>query len=309
MKDEASLDLRQYRYFHVLAEERHFARAAEQLGISQPALSQQVRLMERSVGADLLVRSRRRVELTEVGVVLFEQARGLLQQADHARNAVAEASQGNAGRVSISYVASAALSGVLPRIVYEFRAQRPAVQVVLQELDMLEQVSAISRGVSDLGFIRPPIPDLPDGISRFDLLKEPMVAVLRTTHPRARQTRINLSDLEKDTFICTHRRDGIGFYDITISLCRKAGFVPRTEVFGPQTSILISMVAAGFGVALVPASTRSFAPSDVVFVPLSNNSIKSTLAMVHAYNNRSPAVRAFLETARTWARNTPPGGR
>lgn len=308
MQDDLSFDLRQYRYFQVLAQERHFARAAEQLGISQPALSQQLRLMERALGVDLLVRNHRRVELTEVGAVLLEQATALLQQADHARSAVAEASKGNTGRVAISYVASAALSGVLPRIVYEFRAQKPAVQVLLQELDMLEQVSAISRGLCDVGFIRPPIPELPEGVSRFDLLVEPMVAALRTTHPRSRQSRINLGDLEADTFICTHRRDGVGFYDITMSLCRKAGFVPRTEVFGPQTSILISMVAAGFGVALVPASTRSFAPSDVVFIPLANNSIKSTLAMVHAHNNRSPAVRAFLETARTWARNAPSRG-
>jgi DNA-binding transcriptional LysR family regulator len=304
MTDHPFLDLRQYRYFHVLAKELHFAKAAERLGISQPALSQQIRLMERLVGADLLIRHRRHVALTEVGIVLFEQANTLLQQADHAHLAIANASQGNTGRISISYVASAALSGVLPRIIYEFRLDRSGVQIVLQEQDMLDQIDAISQGVADIGIIRPPIPGLPDGIVQFDLLKEPMVVALRTTHRCAQQARIDLSDLADDTFICTHRRDGIGFYDITLSACHKAGFVPKTEVFGPQTSILISMVAAGFGVALVPESARSFAPSDVVFIPLSDDAITSTLAMVYAYNNRSPAVQAFLDTARTWAHHT-----
>lgn len=299
---EVTLDLRQYKYFHALAEERHFARAAERLGISQPALSQQVRLMERAIGTALIVRNHRRVDLTAVGVVLFEQAKSLLQQAEHARNVVAEASSGHSGRVSISYVASAALSGVLPRIVYEFRQQRPSVQIDLQELDMLEQLSFISRGLCDVGFVRPPIPELPEGMSKLDLLNEPMVAALRTYHPLSRQTKIDLIDLKTDTFICTHRKSGVGFYELTMALCSKAGFVQQTEVFGPQTSILISMVAAGFGVALVPASTRSFAPSDVVFIPLSDNAIKSTLSLVYMYTNRSPAVRALLDTTNTWAR-------
>lgn len=292
------LELRQYRYFAVLAQELHFARAAERLDISQPALSQQLRLIERRVGAPLLERNRRHVELTEVGMVLQEQALLMLAQMQQSQRAVAQAVNGGAGCVEIGYVASAALSGVLPRLVYQYRQERPAVQVVLREMDMLEQLEAIAAGRLDVGFIRPPIAQLPDGLSMFDLLVEPMMAVLRSSHPLAGQSRIQLEDLQSETFICTHRREGVGFYAITKALCQQAGFSPRMEVFSPQTSILISMVAAGLGVTLVPASARGFAPPDVVFLPLADNPVQARLTLVYAYHNRSRAVQAFAAMAR-----------
>lgn len=212
------LELRQYRYFAVLAQELHFARAAERLDISQPALSQQLRLIERRVGAPLLERNRRHVELTEVGMVLQEQALLMLAQMQQSQRAVAQAVSGGVGCVEIGYVASAALSGVLPRLVYQYRQERPAVQVVLREMDMLEQLEAIAAGRLDVGFIRPPIAQLPDGLSMFDLLVEPMMAVLRSSHPLAGQSRIQLEDLQSETFICTHRR----------VLCHHQGTVPAS---------------------------------------------------------------------------------
>lgn len=299
---ELEFELRHYRYFAVLAEELHFARAAERLGISQPALSQQLRLMERKIGAALLIRDRRKVELSEVGRVLQEQARAVLQRASEAQAVTTQAASGNAGRVEIGYVASAALSGVLPRLVHQYRSERPAVQVVLREMDMLDQLAALARGALDLGFIRPPVPNWPEGLTSFDLLVEPMVVVLRRSHALAQAPRIRLSALQHDTFICTHRREGVGFYEITMALCRAAGFVPRTEVFSSQTSILISMVAAGLGVALVPQSASAFAPPDVVFRPLASNTVKSKLTLVHAYNNQSRAVQMFAQLARVSAR-------
>lgn len=295
----SELELRQYRYFAVLSQELHFARAAERLGISQPALSQQLRLLERRIGARLLERNRRNVQLTEVGAVLRDQADALLAQWQQAQRAMEQAVSGNAGRIGVGYVASAALSGVLPRLVYQYRQERPGVQLELREMDMLEQLEAIAAGRLDVGFIRPPVADQPEGLCTFDLLVEPMMAVLRSSHPLARASRIRLADLRDETFICTHRREGVGFYEITMALCREAGFQPRTEVFSPQTSILISMVAAGLGVALVPASARGFTPPDVVFLPLASNPVRSRLTLVHAYNNRSSAVQAFVAMAQS----------
>jgi len=112
------MELRHYSYFVALAEELHFAKAAERCGISQPALSQQIRAIETRLGASLMSRSKRHLELTEVGKVFYTQAQAVLRQAEAAQHAIAEAAQGRAGRVAIAYVASAALSGVLPGIVY-----------------------------------------------------------------------------------------------------------------------------------------------------------------------------------------------
>lgn len=299
------IELRQYSYFVALAEELHFAKAAERRGISQPALSQQIRALESTLGASLLSRNKRRLELTRVGEVFYKQAIAVLQQADSAQHAIVRAAEGKAGRVTISYVASAALSGVLPSIVYQYRQTCPEIELVLHEKDMAEQLAAVLNGQCDIGFIRPPIGDLPDNLILFDVLREPVMVALRSNHRCARLASINLADLREDTFICVHRKEGVGFYGITMSACRAAGFEPQIEVMSSQMSIVISMVAAGFGVAIVPASTQTFMPPDVVFRPLENNDITSALSMIYCYNNHSPAVQMFVKVARAWTRDSP----
>jgi DNA-binding transcriptional LysR family regulator len=296
------IELRHYAHFVALAEELHFARAAERRGISQPALSQQIRALEDTLGASLFSRSNRHLELTEVGKVFYAQAIAVLRQADAAQYAIVAAAEGKAGRVAIAYVASAALSGVLPSIVYQYRQTRPEIELTFHEMDMEEQLAAVSKGQCDVGFIRPPIRDLPDNLTLFDVLREPVVVALRSNHRCAGLASIDLADLREDMFICVHRKEGIGFYDITMSVCRAAGFVPQVEVMSPQMSIVISMVAAGFGVAIVPASTQTFVPPDVVFRPLKNNDVTSALSMIHCYNNHSPAVQMFAKIARAWVR-------
>jgi len=297
------IELRHYSYFVALAEERHFAKAAERCGISQPALSQQIRAIETHLGASLLTRSNRHLELTKVGEVFYNQAVTVLRQAETAQHAIVEAAQGRAGRVAIAYVASAALSGVLPGIVYQYRQNHPDIELAFHQMDMEEQLSAVARGQCDVGFIRPPIGTLPDSLTLFDVLREPVLVALRCDHPCAQLPAIPLARLQDDTFICVHRKPGIGFYDITMTVCRNAGFVPKVEVMSSQMSIVISMVAAGFGVAIVPASTQTFMPHDVVFRPIADNTVTTALSMVHAYNNQSPAVQTFARVAREWARD------
>jgi DNA-binding transcriptional LysR family regulator len=296
------IELRHYRYFVALAEELHYAKAAERCSISQPALSQQVRALEERVGASLLSRSRRHLELTEVGKVFYAQAVAMLRQAGTAHSAIIEVAQGKAGRVAIAYVASAALSGVLPGIVYQYRQSWPNVELVLHQMDIEEQVEAVTNGQCDVGFIRPSI-DLPDGVALFDVLREPVLVVLRSNHRCAGRASVRLADLRDDTFICGQRKEGIGFYDTTMKICGAAGFVPKVEVMSSQMSIIISMVAAGFGIAIVPASTRTFMPPDVVFRCIEDSNATTALSMIHAYNNQSPAVQQFVKTARDWTRS------
>ncbi|EHP40945.1 LysR family transcriptional regulator [Cupriavidus basilensis OR16] len=181
-----NLELRHYRYFTALAEELHFGRAAERLGISQPALSQQFRWIEQEAGAPLLSRSKRRIALTEVGAVFYEEAMGVLRQVQHAGLATASASRGDLGSAAIGYVASAALSGLLPRLVYRFRRDHPAVRLAMREMDMPAQLDAVARGELDIGFIRPPLRSLPEGLAMFDIASEAVVVALHATHALAR---------------------------------------------------------------------------------------------------------------------------
>lgn len=292
------LELRHYRYFVALADALHFGRAAEYLGISQPALSQQLRVIEQAVGVPLLTRSGRRLGLTEVGTVFRDEALAVLRQVELSETATARASRGDTGALSIGYVASAALSGMLPNLIVDFRRAHPDVQVSIREMDMPAQIVAVADGELDIGFVRPPVRDLPDGVALQMLEAEPVVAVLNAQHRLARRARIDVAALQDETFICTHTQEGTGFYATTLEICAAAGFRPRVEALSRQMSTIISMVAAGFGVALIPVSMTRFAQPDVAFRPLLQNDARSHLALAHRKNVRSPAAQQLIRLCR-----------
>ncbi|AOZ00949.1 LysR family transcriptional regulator [Cupriavidus sp. USMAHM13] len=292
------LEVRHYRYFVALAEALHFGRAAERLGISQPALSQQLRWIEQRVGAPLLARGGRRLALTEVGAVLLREAQDVLRRLQLAELATARASRGETGSIAIGYVASAALSGLLPRLIHRFRQDHPDVQFSLREMEMPLQLTRLADGELDLGFVRPPLPGLPEGVALLEVADEPVVLAVHAGHALARQAVVDPARLRGETFLCTHTQEGTGFYAITQAVCASAGFAPRVETLSPQMSTIVSMVAAGFGVALVPESMRAFAPPDVVYRPLAQQAVRSPLAVAHRRNVQAPAVLRLLERCR-----------
>jgi len=295
------LELRHYQYFAALAEELHFGRAAERLGISQPALSQQMRIIESEVGAALLSRANRRLGLTEVGTVVYEEAVRILRQVRHAELAMSRASRGETGWISIGYVASAALSGWLPKLLYGYRQDHPDVQVAIREMGMRAQISAVEEGELDLGFVRPPVQSLPEGLALVNLTTESVVVVLHASHSLSQRKRIDVAELHEETFICTHTEEGTGFYATTLDIREAAGFRPRVRALSSQMSTIISMVAAGFGVAFIPESMRNFAQPEVVFRPLLRNDVVSHLAVVHRKNVSSPPVLRLIERCRKQA--------
>jgi DNA-binding transcriptional LysR family regulator len=299
------LEIRHYQYFAALAEALHFGRAAERLGISQPALSQQLRIIEREVGTPLLSRANRQLALTEVGAVVYEEAVRILRQVRHAEMAMARASRGETGGISIGYVASAALSGLLPKLLHGFRQDHPDVQVAICEMSMRAQISAVEEGELDLGFVRPPVQSLPEGLALFNITTDSVVVVLHASHPLSQRKLIDVAQLRDETFICTHTEEGTGFYATTLDICHAAGFRPGVRALSSQMSTIISMVAAGFGVAFIPESMSNFSQPDVVFRPLMRNDVVSHLAAVHRKNASSPPVLRLIERCRTLARRLP----
>ncbi|MBH9645823.1 LysR family transcriptional regulator [Burkholderia vietnamiensis] len=246
-----NLELRQYRYFVTLADTLHFGRAAELLGISQPALSQQLHVIEHAVGVPLLTRTGRRLWLTEVGTVFRDEAVAVLRQVERSETATARASRGETGVLSIGYVASAALSGLLPNLIVAFRHPHPDVQVSIREMDMPALIVAVAERELDIGFVHLPVRDLLDGVTLQRLDAEPVVAMLNAKHRLVRRARIDVVALCDETFICTHTQEGTGFYAATLEICAAAGFRPRVEALSRQMSTIISMVVAGFGVVRI----------------------------------------------------------
>jgi len=288
------MELRHLRYFVAVAEECHFGRAAQRLHIAQPPLSQQIRQLEAELGVRLLTRSTRRVELTPAGARYLTRARSILAGVEAAGDEAVRVADGRIGRVVIGFTGSATYE-LLPSLSRRLRQQSPGIELDLRgELLTPRQVDGLSDGNLDIGFLRPPVRS--SEIEVHTLRREPLVVVLPETHPQASQARITLADLADEPFISYPSRHRSVVHDAVLDACQSAGFTPRaTEV--AETSTLVSFVAAGLGVALVPASVQHLRITGAVYRPLAGSSPTVELAVATRRGETSPAVRRVLELA------------
>jgi DNA-binding transcriptional LysR family regulator len=288
------MELRHLRYFNALAEALHFRRAAERLAIAQPALSQQIRQLERELGVQLLERTRRRVALTEAGAVFLERARAALAEAEEAVRLARLASRGELGNLGIGVVTSA-LYGIFPEVVRVFLQRHRQVHLTLHELTVNDQIRALRARRIQVAFIRPPLNE--SEIEVRTITREPWVAALPTSHRFARQRRVSLRSLAGEAFISFPRELAPGLYDQVISLCQRAGFSPRI-VQEAQMQTVVSLVAAGIGVALVPATLQNLSRKGLVYKPVSGAPSKLELAVAWRRDDLSPLLAAFLGVVR-----------
>jgi DNA-binding transcriptional LysR family regulator len=287
------MELRHLRYFVAVAEELHFGRAARRLHMSQPPLSQQVKRLEEELGVQLLHRTKRRVELTEAGEAFLGEASLALSQVEAAAEAARRAGRGETGTLSVGFVGSAAYE-VLPEVLKAFRGRYPDVEIRLEELTTAQQVRALGEGRIEVGFVRPPVGE--ESLAVETVLREPLVAVLPGDHSLSEQEGVSLGALAEEPFVMTPRRLGPSFYDRIVGACREAGFSPRVVQEAIQMQTIIGMVAAGIGVALVPASESNLTRKGVVYKPIQDEGLEVELAMVWAPEGSSPTLRAFLST-------------
>lgn len=288
-----SFELRHLRYFVALVEERNFERAAAKLGIAQPGLSQQIIALEAIIGLPLIDRTRRSVNLTPTGQVLYEDAVTIVTHADAALAQLQRVGRGETGRITIGYVASAAHSGVLTGRLSSFRLGLPDIELQLVEMEMRQQLEKIKEGVLDFGYIRPPTA-IPTELSFTTVLKEPLVVALPTNHGHATRTAVRLRDLQADTFITPRQPSDIGFHAKTLDACGEAGFKPKINATGRDFTTIASMVAVGIGIALVPKSLDCLRLPGVRYLPLLDNDVMTELAVVYRKNEGNPAVKAFI---------------
>lgn len=288
-----TFELRHLRYFTALVDERNFERAALKLGIAQPGLSQQIMNLEDIVGMPLLDRTRRSVQLTAPGQLLYEDAKKILADADATLAALKRVDRGETGRITIGYVASAAYSGLLIQSIASFRASHPDVELQLIEMEMRLQLSKIADGNLDIAFIRPPAP-IPEGVATNVILREPLMAALPQTHPFAFARQVDLKSLSQETFITPRQPPDVGFHYNTIEACNEAGFQPTISPEGRDYTTIACMVSIGLGIALVPRSLDCLRLPGVHYVPLSSSTTTSDLAIAYRKTEASPAVRAFI---------------
>ncbi|MBW8782284.1 MAG: LysR family transcriptional regulator [Verrucomicrobia bacterium] len=294
------MELRHLRYFVAVAEELHFGRAALRLKLAQPPLSQQVKILENELGVKLLMRSSRKVALTSEGGVFLEHARQILAQAQTAKMAMQAARRGEIGRITIGFVTSAAYS-LLPAVLREFTRQRPKVEVRCVEMGAEDQLAALQERQIQIAIMR--LAPAVDHLKAELLTREPFVLALPTDHPRAGTPAAVLRGFAQEPFVLFPRAHAPAIYDAIIASCLKAGFSPRVTQEGAEIHTILALVAAGLGVALVPAWVQSLHMPGVVYRALpAGETAEAELLLVRRHDADSPLVDAFIEVAKKTAR-------
>jgi len=290
-----AIELRHLRYFIAVAEELHFSRAAERLGMSQPPLSQQINDLEKALGVRLLRRTNRRVELTAAGQAYLDAAREIMVRVEEAGDLARRAERGEIGELRVAFTRSTPLIDLFPRAIRAFREAYPAVRLVLQERNTLQQVTCLLDGSQQVGLVRGTA--LPPTLVTHKLLDDPLVAVLRADHPLARRKRASLrmTDLAHENFIVFVRAAGTGIHDQLLAMCRHAGFEPRIAQEAGESSTMIGLVAAGLGVAVLPRSMRQVQVEGVAYVSIDTPDAASALYLAHRREDTSPLVKAFTK--------------
>lgn len=296
------MELRHLRYFVAVAEECHFGRAAQRLHIAQPPLSQQIKQLEATLGVTLLARSTRRVELTAAGAAYLVRARAILAEVDAAADEARRVADGRVGRVAVGFTGSATYE-LLPRVARLLRSALPEVDVELHgEILTPGQVARLHDGGLDVGVLRPPVDD--DQIAVTVLRHEPLVAVLPESHPLVAApgiSAVRLGDLRDEPFVTYPSQHRSVVHHAVREACRSAGFVPQAVAEVAETSTLVSFVAAGMGVALVPESVRQLRITGATYRPLAGPPPVVDLAVAVRRDDASPVVRRVVALLRELA--------
>jgi LysR family transcriptional regulator, benzoate and cis,cis-muconate-responsive activator of ben and cat genes len=298
-----SADPRLLRPFVVLADELHFGRAADRLDVTQPALSQQIKRLELQLGVRLFARTRARVELTEVGAAVLAPARVAVQAAATIDDLARGFRQGERGelRLGISpgahYVAQSLLS--------EFARRRPQIRVRASQDNSGALAAQIASGRLEvaLGFCTAPT----SGVLREPLLEEAAVVAVAAGHSLSKKGAVTLRELSDETFALVDSQDGPGYNRAVVSLCREAGFEPRTAP-NPQGPMAWETAVRAQG--CVGLTTRSAAASTARGIRLLRLDPPTTFQLellqpAAPEETRGPAGRAFAELARSVARERP----
>jgi len=274
------MELRHLRYFVAVAEELHFTRAAQRLGIGQPPLSQQIRALEDEIGTALFLRHARGVQLTEAGSVLLQRAQALLADASQAIDEARAAARGERGRVRVGMINSAPFHPFVPRAIREYGLRYPGVALTLDEKSTPALAESVLADELDIAFVRPLLGDDPR-LRSLPLFDEDMLVALPQGHALSRYARLHLSQIASEPFVLFPRPVGSGLYDEIIAACQKAGFSPHIGQETQQVTSIVNLVAAGIGVSVVPSSMQQVHSEGVTYRNIDGPAPRAWMHLIH----------------------------
>lgn len=293
------IELRQFRQFVAVAEEMNFRRAAERLHMAQPPLTAAIRRIEAELGVELIERSNRIERLTAAGGVFLIEARRALAQSERAMEQARRAGLGLAGTLRVTFVATAA-HDLLPAMVRAFRIRHGDVALDLQEATTAQQAAALQDDRADVGLAALPLPE-GAALETVSLRKTCLMAALPRDHARASRKKLRLADLSDEPWILFPPSLGPGLHRRIVTACAQAGFTPGVVQQAVQMDTIVSLVAAGLGVSLVPPALAEAGRRGVRFAALEGPGTPIRYELGLAYARRSPLVDAFVATAKAAA--------
>ncbi|MBV8619111.1 MAG: LysR family transcriptional regulator [Curvibacter sp.] len=283
------------RYFAVLAEELHFGRAAERLSITQPPLSAALKALEDELGVTLLERNSKHVALTAAGTAYLGEVRLILERVNQAAQTARAVAAGLRGRLDIGFTGSMVVRD-MPAIVQDFSREAPGIELQLREMSSSEQTDALMHRQLHAGFVN--VATVPAALDSLPLACDSFVCCLPSGHPLADLPEIDLRSLSDETFVMFSREVAPANHDNVVALFSRAGIHPKTRHASRQWLTVVALVAAGMGVALVPASMARAGIAGARLVPLTGEPHPTVGVLAWPRAHRPAALEAFIAVAR-----------
>jgi DNA-binding transcriptional LysR family regulator len=286
-----AVQFHQLHYFVAVAETRHFTRAAEQVHVSQPSLSQQIRALENELGAALFSRARGNVALTEAGESLLPLARRIIADTETARREVQELVQLRRGRIRLGATPSLC-TGLLPDVLRAFHDLHPGIELRIEESGSRDLVRELARGGLDLALVVLPLPSPSPALTTVELLQEDLVVVSSAAGPAPRRP-VRIADLQGEPLVMF--RHGYDLRELTVAACHAEGFEPSFTVEGGEMDAVLGFVRAGLGVAVVPSMVAEHAGRDLRVTRFAAPGLRRTIALAHRSDVAPPRAARELQ--------------
>ena len=291
-----TMKLHLLRYFAVLAEELHFGRAAERLAITQPPLSSALKALEEELGVTLVERSSKHVALTAAGSAYLAEIRPILERVQQAAETARAVAGGLLGWLEIGFTGSMVVRD-MPAIVQAFCQQAPGIELNLREMSSSEQIDALMHRQLHAGFVN--VATVPAQLDCLPLAADSFVCCLPEGHRLAREPQVDLRALAEETFVMFSRDVAPANHDNVVALFSRSGIHPRTRHANRQWLTVVALVAAGMGVALVPASMARAGIAGARMVPLLGQPHPTVGVLAWHREQRFAALDAFIAVARS----------
>jgi len=284
--------LRHIRYFIAVAEELHFRRAAENLGIAQPALSRAIQYLESELEVELFIRSNRNVQITPAGQIFHDGCRTVINLIKHTTDNTRLANEGRLGVLRIGYT-DMAMAGCLPNVLKAFREQEPSIILQPHHDTTVPQLQKLESGMLDIGFVTGPISNA--SYEQYTVQSEKFVGVVYENHPLANRRSIKLENLAKEDFIHGSSKDWEQFYSYFLPLCHRSGFVPRIVQEAFNTAGILGLVSAEMGVTVLTDSVLNSIGPGLKAINIKDAAVQLQTVACWKSGSIDGAVQLFVE--------------